>query len=421
MEALIENKNDFLEHLEDITSPSICQYFINIGNRSKNLNEFQKDMVSITKFGKKDKSKHISIINGDIIDDNITIEYLEKLIKEIITLCVKIKISEYKTKLNSIRIRIPDWTEFLYKIMIECAKIFWKNCVLFYRDVSSVEKQANINKIEKFTLKCIRQTLRSYIPIEKIVELMERSNNVVIDSVNDSESNKKNVYSFNYKKLEEEEVDNSDNSEDEEDNSEDEDNLENSEEDVENSENEEENSENEEENIENFEEDIENAEEDIENAEEDIENSEEDIENSENEDENVENSENEDENVENAENEEENIENAEQDVENSEYEDENVENSEYEDENVENSEYEDEKEDNLETTVNYVDNSENNVEENKDEEITIKLNDDNNSVLIESVDDENEIKEMSEPMKIVFNNGDNKEEIKEIYVDNAFF
>ena len=102
MEALIENKNDFLEHLEDITSPSICQYFINIGNRSKNLNEFQKDMVSITKFGKKDKSKHISIINGDIIDDNITIEYLEKLIKEIITLCVKIKISEYKTKLNSI-------------------------------------------------------------------------------------------------------------------------------------------------------------------------------------------------------------------------------------------------------------------------------------------------------------------------------
>ena len=164
MDTLIENKNDFIAHFEELIVNPLCQYFIDINHSCNKLNDFQKEMVKIRKLTGKAKKLKIDAVTSTIIDDNIDIEYLEKVIQEIIKLCVKIKLSEYKQKLPSVRIRIPEWNEYIFKCIEECAEYYWKHCMLFDKNVSPIEQQRNIVKIEKIAIKCVKNTLRKIYP-----------------------------------------------------------------------------------------------------------------------------------------------------------------------------------------------------------------------------------------------------------------
>jgi len=167
--VLVENKNEYLEHLTDISTIPICKFFVNIANNCSSLKEFQNELVLLTKWNKQKQDAKMNTIHKLIEEDHATPQYMLKLLSEIISKSIKIKIIEHKSIIKSLKVYIPEWYEFLYKVCILASNIFWKNPVLFYKKVSSIERQNNINVIEKITKTCIKNAVRSFIPLNKII------------------------------------------------------------------------------------------------------------------------------------------------------------------------------------------------------------------------------------------------------------
>ena len=169
LDVLVENKNEYLEHLTDISTIPICKFFVNIANNCSSLKEFQNELVLLTKWNKQKQDGKMNTIHKLIEEDHATPQYMLKLLSEIISKSIKIKIIEHKSIIKSLKVYIPEWYEFLYKVCMLASNIFWKNPVLFYKKVSSIERQNNINTIEKITKTCIKNAVRSFIPLNKII------------------------------------------------------------------------------------------------------------------------------------------------------------------------------------------------------------------------------------------------------------
>ena len=169
LDVLVENKNEYLEHLTDISTIPICKFFVNIANNCSSLKEFQNELVLLTKWNKQKQDGKMNTIHKLIEEDHATPQYMLKLLSEIISKSIKIKIIEHKSIIKSLKVYIPEWYEFLYKVCILASNTFWKNPVLFYKKVSSIERQNNINVIEKITKTCIKNAIRSFIPLNKII------------------------------------------------------------------------------------------------------------------------------------------------------------------------------------------------------------------------------------------------------------
>ena len=151
LNVLVENKNEYLEHLLDISSIPLCKFFVNIANNCNSLKEFQNELVLLTKWTKHKQETKMNTIHKLIEEDDATPQYMLKVLSEIISKSIKIKIIEHQSTIKSLKVYIPEWYEFLYKVCLLCSNVFWKNPILFYKKVSSIERQNNINTIEKIT------------------------------------------------------------------------------------------------------------------------------------------------------------------------------------------------------------------------------------------------------------------------------
>ena len=118
LDVLVENKNEYLEHLIDISTIPICKFFVNIANNCSSLKEFQKELVLLTKWNKQKQDAKMNTIHKLIEEDQATPQYMLKLLSEIISKSIKIKIIEHKSIIKSLKVYIPEWYEFLYKVCI---------------------------------------------------------------------------------------------------------------------------------------------------------------------------------------------------------------------------------------------------------------------------------------------------------------
>ena len=132
---LIENKNDYIDYLQDTISIEISKYFVNIAENCATLKDFQKELNLLTKWKNNTIDIKMNSLHKTIEDDNATPQYMQKLIKEIISICTKIKIMEYKARITKLRTYLPSWHEFLYKCCCECANQFWRHPMLFKKNV----------------------------------------------------------------------------------------------------------------------------------------------------------------------------------------------------------------------------------------------------------------------------------------------
>ena len=140
LDFLVENKNEYLEHLTDISTIPICRFFVNISNNCTSLKEFQNELVLLTKWSKQKQDAKMNTIHKLIEEDNATPQYMLKILSQIISKSIKIKIIENNSTIKSIKVYIPEWFEFLYKVCLLCSNEFWKNPILFYKKVSSIQK-----------------------------------------------------------------------------------------------------------------------------------------------------------------------------------------------------------------------------------------------------------------------------------------
>ena len=195
MEGLIETKNEYIEHMQDIItipiSKKIYEIWCDCSKRKGSIKEFQKELIQIKKW------------NNNIIDEEYKrivktskCKYLADLIKIIIITTIKIKIYEYKDYFDNIKIKIPAPEDFVHKCYINVSIFSWKNAYLFNnKNIKDSEHQNNLNIIEENFKIIIKKTFRDFIPFNDIFQQIKNnlSENVKQVATDDDNHPNKNV------------------------------------------------------------------------------------------------------------------------------------------------------------------------------------------------------------------------------------
>ena len=219
MNGLVDTKNEYIEHLQDILSIPIAKKIYEIYNdclkNNKSLKEFQTELMEIKKWNNNIvKEEYKKILKAT------KCKYFDNLIKIIIITSVKIKIYEYKDYFDNIKIKIPDPEDFVHKCYINVSLYCWKNAYLFNKkNIRDSELQNNLNIIEENIRYIIKKTFRDFIPINDILEQIQK--NLTNNVEQFSETPKKTKKENNSKKEEQKDVsdDSSENESDESDES----------------------------------------------------------------------------------------------------------------------------------------------------------------------------------------------------------
>jgi len=237
MEALIETRNEYVEHIQDILGIAISKRINKMWEESENnIKKFQSELTQIKKWNN-------NIINEEYkkIVKYTKCKYLYNLIKIIIINTIKIKIYEYRDQFDNIKIKIPAAEDYIHKCYMNIASFSWKNAYLFVnKGIKDVEHQNNLNIIEENIKIIIKKTFRDFIPYYEILDQIDESLTDNVSQFKD-ETDTKHKSSTKSKEFEleieeededEDEDDNEDdNEEEEEDEDEDEDEDDNEEED----------------------------------------------------------------------------------------------------------------------------------------------------------------------------------------------
>ena len=199
MDGLVDTKNEYIEHLQDIITIPISKRVYSIYNDcinrdKKSLKEFQSELMSIKRWNNNIvKEEYKRIIK------ETKCKYFENLIKIIIITSVKIKIYEYKDYFNNIKIKIPEPEDFIHKCYINTSIYCWKNAYLFnIKNMRDSEIQNNFNIIEENIRYIIKKTFRDFIPLNEILEQIQ--NNLTNNVTQFTDTPKKSVKENKYKK-----------------------------------------------------------------------------------------------------------------------------------------------------------------------------------------------------------------------------
>ena len=242
MEALIETRNEYVEHIQDILGIAISKRINKMWEESENnIKKFQSELTQIKKWNN-------NIINEEYkkIVKYTKCKYLYNLIKIIIINTIKIKIYEYRDQFDNIKIKIPAAEDYIHKCYMNIASFSWKNAYLFVnKGIKDVEHQNNLNIIEENIKIIIKKTFRDFIPYYEILDQIDESLTDNVSQFKD-ETDTKHKSSTKSKEFEleieeeDEDEDEDDNEEEDEDKDKDEDEDEEEEEDKDDNEEEEE-------------------------------------------------------------------------------------------------------------------------------------------------------------------------------------
>ena len=173
MEGLIDTRNEYIEHIQDVIAIPLSQRIYDIwcdcSKIKGSIKEFQKELIQIKKW-----NNNIIYEEYKKIIKKTKCKYLPDLIKMIIITTIKIKIYEYKDHFSNIKIKIPLAEDFIHKCYINISIFSWKNAYLFNnKNIKDSEYQNNLNIIEENIRVIIKKTFRDFIPFDDIFQQIQ--------------------------------------------------------------------------------------------------------------------------------------------------------------------------------------------------------------------------------------------------------
>jgi hypothetical protein len=172
--VLVNNKNEYINRLIKVLSPSIITGFYSIYNNTKNKNkvhkyllrEFQNELSNTPHWNQL-------IITGEFerIKKDSGCDWLDNLIKNIFKKYAKTLNIDTSTTKGLVRnIQIPNSYEFIHKCYINIAREVWKNPKLFYHKLNNNQISENSIKITKIVEESIKDTILELMPLEKFID-----------------------------------------------------------------------------------------------------------------------------------------------------------------------------------------------------------------------------------------------------------
>jgi hypothetical protein len=121
----------------------------------------------------------------------IQCDYIEDLITAVFIAHTKIlsAIRLHSKPRRKINITVPKADHFMHRTMSECSRFLWSNVYLFDDMVSSVDRQKNMNEVNRLLENGILQAIRNLLPVKSILRdsLQEDDSEVIQVNMQDNE------------------------------------------------------------------------------------------------------------------------------------------------------------------------------------------------------------------------------------------
>jgi hypothetical protein len=151
----------FLDRFEEVkTSSSV------VSKSKSSLSEFQDSLSQIPEWNlDKVHTETTRLLQA------IQCDYTEDLITAVFIAHTKIlsAIRLHSKPRRKINITVPKPDHFMHRTMSECSRLLWSNVYLFSENASSLDKQKNMNEVNRFLEEGILQAIRNLLPVKSIL------------------------------------------------------------------------------------------------------------------------------------------------------------------------------------------------------------------------------------------------------------
>jgi hypothetical protein len=130
------------------------------------LSEFQDSLSQIPEWNiDKVQRETTTMLNS------VTCDYIDDLITAVFIAHTKIlsAIRLHSKPRRKINITVPKPDHFMHRTMSECSRLLWSNVYLFSDSVSSIDRQKNVNEVNRFLEEGILQAIRNLLPVKSIL------------------------------------------------------------------------------------------------------------------------------------------------------------------------------------------------------------------------------------------------------------
>ena len=178
LQGLLDNKREYTDHLSDVLCETLLQEFAdgydrirqNPARRGNVLNLFQSWLAEIPEWN----AARVRALYQSV-SKRSGCAYIGELVKGILITCVKVQVVSHGSPnedSRKIKLRVPSAENFTHACAIAAARSFWKRPYLFYHEVRSLERQHNLVQAEALIKTALKNTLRSYLPMDQLMRVM---------------------------------------------------------------------------------------------------------------------------------------------------------------------------------------------------------------------------------------------------------
>jgi len=172
-----EAKSEYTKQLIFNFQPVLLRFFLDRYTEAKAaptvvsktvsaLSEFQESLSQIPDWNlDKVQRETASLLQG------VHCDYTEDLITAVFIAHTKIlsAIRLHAKPRRKINITVPKPEHFMHRAMSECSRLLWSNIYLFSDSVSSLDRQKNMNEVNRFLEEGILQAIRNLLPVKSIL------------------------------------------------------------------------------------------------------------------------------------------------------------------------------------------------------------------------------------------------------------
>jgi hypothetical protein len=186
MQVLLDTKKEYTKYIQESISISIAQkintyHDVAVAN-NLGLKGFQNNLNLIKKWDDNTISEEC-----DFLIKHSKYKNLSKIYDFTIKTYIKLRLIELDIDVSNIEnnYEYPSLETFIHKCYTNVSIWAWKNPFLFFKtNLKQIEIQNNYNIIEKNVKKIVKNTLRECVPIDKIINNLKNTNNI-IKNIND--------------------------------------------------------------------------------------------------------------------------------------------------------------------------------------------------------------------------------------------
>jgi SHS2 domain-containing protein len=172
-----EAKSEYTKQLVFNFQPVLLRFFLDrftevkqapsVTSRAKSaLSEFQDSLSQIPEWNlDKVRTESTALLQA------IQCDYIEELITAVFIAHTKIlsAIRLHSKPRRKINITVPKPDHFMHRTMSECSRLLWSNVYLFSDSVPSLDRQKNMNEVNRFLEEGILQAIRNLLPVKSIL------------------------------------------------------------------------------------------------------------------------------------------------------------------------------------------------------------------------------------------------------------